>query len=134
MKRRWPLLLILGTAVIATGVFVWLLWPTSRLAGNFHRIKVGMTHAEVEDVLGEPSENGMPTFHFMESRRLIAKTGFDDRTNGDWGVETAWVHWYDDSYIVGVRFDDEDKVIAAFCYDRETRSNVFDWVRAQLGI
>lgn len=52
-KRRWVLVLA-GLAVLAAGAFVLWLQPERISQENFDRIRVGMSRAEVEAILGGP--------------------------------------------------------------------------------
>jgi hypothetical protein len=56
MTRRRLLLFALAAAVVLFGASIWLLWPRACAITqeNIDRIKVGMTFAEVEQILGGP--------------------------------------------------------------------------------
>src|SRR5438067_993746 len=57
MTRRHLLLFSLLAGLLALGVDVWLLWPRSAVTReNFAKLRVGMTLAEVEEVLGEAAQ------------------------------------------------------------------------------
>jgi hypothetical protein len=59
--RRRLFLLALCVAVVLLGVGIWLLWPrwphTAISQENVNRINVGMTLAEVEQILGGPARD-----------------------------------------------------------------------------
>jgi hypothetical protein len=78
-KRRWLLLgLSAGMLLLSVGgVLYWLLTPrTSITQENFERIQIGMTAAEVHEILGGPPRN--------ETRQIFVEPGNWWRSNEIW--------------------------------------------------
>jgi hypothetical protein len=50
-RRRWLLLLL----IVFAGLASWLLWPKSAMREKYDRIRLGMTSAEVNQIMGRQS-------------------------------------------------------------------------------
>ncbi len=50
IRYRWWLLLMVGMAGLAS----WLFWPKSAMREKYDRIRLGMTPAEVKEIMGRP--------------------------------------------------------------------------------
>jgi hypothetical protein len=111
MRRRTLLAALAGLAVlVAAGVVV--LWPrsSSRITReNFDRIKVGMSLAEVETILGAPGD--YTTGPYDEFSPDLYSGG-----DLDWARATK-VDWWSDTSGVTVVFDVSGSVQGSF-FDR----------------
>ncbi len=70
-RSRHFLFLSLVSVVVALAVGLWLLWPRTAITReNAAKIKVGMTLAEVESILGGPDrDEGTGTFIYTDESR-----------------------------------------------------------------
>jgi hypothetical protein len=109
MNRRL-LLLGLAAVLVLLGVGVLALWPRrpAITRANAEKIQMGMTLAEVEELLGGPARNesNMPdnfindAFEFHDCARP-----FEDK------------RWASPAYVVIVEFDDSGRVTGHFIFD-----------------
>jgi SmpA / OmlA family len=124
LKKRW--LLLLCVVVMATGILVWLIWPSSRLGpDNFKRIQVGMSQAEVYKVLGGP-----PAIYTSgPGYVMIDQTGFEPSC-----ALPGITRWVDQSYMIVVHFDENNKVFLAVLFQGTESAFPIDWIRKRFGI
>jgi hypothetical protein len=127
MRKRW--FLVLGTVVVASGVLVWMLWPTSRLGpDNFKRIQVGMSLTEVEEILGQPGDKSTSG----GDSEILRKAYFLQYQGGYEGM--SYGQWIDDLYMVFITFDLSQKVVDSSHGKNTSHPTVRDWLRSHLGI
>ena len=94
MRRRNLLLVIAGLAVVVSTAGAVVLWPQSvRItATNYERIRVGMSRAEVEAILGPPGDytNG-PILILPEPGVVLGEFAFDASVNRKWSGDRAMI-------------------------------------------
>jgi hypothetical protein len=103
MRRRKLLTAVVGLAVlVAVGAFV--LWPRQDRVTreNYDQIKVGMTRAEVDAILGPPGD-----YTTVEP----FGTGYGQQSEGTQLIIPPTVDWVGDEGYLQVGFDDEDRVV-----------------------
>jgi SmpA / OmlA family len=89
-RTRRLLLLALPAAVVALIVAAWLLWPhTAITCENAAKIQVGMTRAEVEALLGEPTRGETPGRVVDFPRDFFAPPGGTNRWRSDTAVSVV---------------------------------------------
>jgi hypothetical protein len=109
MRRRTLLVVLAGLAVVvAAGVVV--LWPrsVSRITReNCDRIRVGMSRADVEAILGPPGDYTTGPVAFGSSWNLISTRQYSPNENParyDYLTDSAWFAvTFDDAGQVNVR-------------------------------
>src|SRR5262249_34589183 len=112
-RRRW-LLGLLAVLVLAAGLL--LLWPrpSAVTEENYGLIRLGMTLAEVETLLGGPAGH-----HRVLIKRIV-------QTRDDIDVprlaEGPYRQWIDMRHMIGVQFDADDRVIGKDLGDVEPES------------
>jgi hypothetical protein len=101
MSRKQLLLVFLGLTLLAGGC-LWLLWPWAGVTeANFARIRDDMHRAEVESILGRPTQMSRPDVPI-----LFAHHG---------GLFRNWGKWGDDARgRIHVSFDEQWRV--KVCY------------------
>jgi hypothetical protein len=112
-KLRW-----VGAALAALALgaaAAWFLWPVGRpvTAETYQRLRPGMTRGEVEAMLGGPGRTGQDFSRWLNNRSPALGSGSDllneQWRNGEW-VRPRIKYWYQDSGIIIVRFDADDRV------------------------
>ena len=112
-KLRWVGAAIATLALCAAAA--WFLWPACRpiTAETYERLRPGMTRAEVEAMLGSPGRTRQDFSHWLNNRSPTIGSGSDllnlQRLNGEW-VQPRIKYWYQDTGIIIVRFDDDNRV------------------------
>jgi hypothetical protein len=137
MTRRHLLLFGLPVALVALGVWGWMLLPRTAITPeNAAKIKEGMTLAEVEAILGGPArdETTGPT---VDTEDLVIPPGqriFDQGIADDYGEDVGNErYWYADTVSLGVRFDLEKNVTGkSYWRTRRTKESQLDTVRRWL--
>jgi hypothetical protein len=88
-RRRLLLVAVVSTAVVlVVGLTAWLLWPRTAITReNAARIQVGMTVAEVEEILGGPARDETP------KRPLVVKIQ-NVHPDREWNSDqvSIWLH------------------------------------------
>ena len=99
MRRRTLLVALAGLAVVvAAGAVV--LWPRSRITqDDSDRIKIGMTRAEVQAILGPPGD------HRTNAPPPRGRSGGSTRPSG-----TGGDRWVGDEGTLQVLFNSDDRV------------------------
>jgi hypothetical protein len=107
-KLRW-LGAATGTLVLCA-VAAWLLWPDGHriTAESYERLRPGMTRAEAQDLLGGPGSTRQDFSLWLNNRSPTTGYGTDllNEHRNQPGIE----YWYQDSGIIILRFDSEDRV------------------------
>jgi hypothetical protein len=106
--RRW-----LGAALAAPvlcAAAVWFLWPAGEpiTVETYQRLRPGMSRGEAEDVLGGPGRTRQDFVLWLDNRSPVSGPG-EDLLNGH-RDEPGITYWYQDTGIVVVRFDADDRV------------------------
>jgi outer membrane protein assembly factor BamE (lipoprotein component of BamABCDE complex) len=108
-KHRRKLLVAVAVAITAAGVYTGycLFWPRHRInRDSFAQIREGMTHAEVQAILGVP-----PGDYFSEDVHRLFENSRNDyvfvQPTGDGGWCAVW---WSDAACVAVRFQPDGTV------------------------
>jgi hypothetical protein len=136
-RRRWFTRLGLAVLAVVVGLFLWWQFGGSKQrrlnAERFAEVRVGMTQAEVEQILGGPP--GDYGRHQGGVTRMTAE-GYDPRGS-------VLKYWFDDSTRLEIAFDAQDRVVGThkrFSWRREpappdSQLQAFiRWVRRQCGL
>lgn len=113
--KRWLLLLGLFGFLAVLGVSVYLLMPRSAInRGSFEKIRVGMTHTEVESIMGGPGRNDATGGLELNPPCKIPPFP-DDLTEivqfpSDPDPQMMRNTWASDAFIAFVEFDDDGRV------------------------
>jgi hypothetical protein len=138
MRRRTLLVVIAGLAVVATGA--WLLWPRPEriTQENCDRIRIGMSRAEVEAILGPPGDyrTGRGEMDYGESEVI----GWDP--DPPFGLDDAlawsrilcqfpkdprrWANWSSDSFVIFIVIDESGQVIDKYIGPRRRTHGPID--------
>jgi hypothetical protein len=106
MTRRRFLFLSLAAAVVALAIGVWLLWPRTAITReNAEKIRLGMTLAEVEAILGGPPGNYTGVFFKRDVSVPLTVEGSAGRQQ-----------WTDTRGVVIVFFDKQEKVMTSMYF------------------
>lgn len=137
-RLRWPLLL-LGLVAVLVGVVYWLLLPAGPIGPRaFHRIQLGMTEEEVEEVIGGPAgfyfqnqpppkdilQYYFPTSAIQKGQPYIKEDEYQTR------------NWYGNEFMITVTFD-LDRRVTGVCLSEcifPPPANFLDRLRAWLGL
>jgi hypothetical protein len=111
-KLKWVWAVI--TVLYVCGATAWLLWlarhPTARPlpAETYERLSPGMTRAEAEELLGGPGGSRQEFSDWLNNRSPVVGAGTDllNEHRNEPGIE----YRYQDSGVIIVRFDSEDRV------------------------
>src|SRR5262245_19583197 len=106
--RRW-----LGAALAALvlcAAAAWLLWPAGEpiTLETYQRLRPGMSRGEAEAVLGGPGRTRQDFVVWLNNRSPLEGPG-EDLVNGR-RDEPGIRYWFEDTGIVIVRFDSDDRV------------------------
>jgi hypothetical protein len=108
-RRRMWLGVVLAVLVLCAAA-VWLLWPAGEpiTVETYQGLLSGMTRGEVEALLGGPGKTRQDFVVWLNNRSPVMGPGEDllNEHRDQPGIE----YWYEDSGIVVVRFDAEDRV------------------------
>jgi hypothetical protein len=144
MKNRmlWGL-----AAALALSLGAWLLWPSSLpfAVRAYHRIRLGMTPAEVETAVGVPSGIYYAPFNCSSGPlgKCIQEAGVPFKTALERGTRLESEQWCWQDYWIWVVYDDTGRAVG--CYLLEgypwhrndpppDRPGFFDRVRTWLGL
>jgi len=111
MRRRTLLVALAGLAVVVTAGTV-VLWPRPEriTRANFHRIREGMSRAEVEAILGPPGDyrTGLGETWFTEPKLWSPDRDIAPRPEPLWSTApgNSWARWDSDSFSIWISFDD----------------------------
>lgn len=119
-RLRWAVGLIV-VALVAAGALV--LWPrSSRVTReNFRLIRVGMSRAEVEAILGPPGDyangdtKGCGTAGVRDHESVFTAEAYLLPQSSAWHGD-----WHDDRILIQVDINREGKVFSAFCQPLQT--------------
>jgi hypothetical protein len=112
-KMTWLGAMIAILALCATAA--WFLWPADHpiTVERYERIRHGMSRDEVEVMLDGPGATGQDFSRWLNNRSPTIGSGSDllnlQWVNGQW-VQPRIKYWYQDSGIIIVRFDDDDRI------------------------
>jgi hypothetical protein len=138
-RKRWALVLML---VACAGVFGgWLIWPRSAITReNAAKIKVGMTLAEVEMILGGRGRDESTGLLIGDDDDLPEVAAFGGRLHyfcGSWSFDAVqnWVptEWANNHLVIVVYLDDEGRVGCYRAYPaRRVQESILDILRRWL--
>jgi hypothetical protein len=121
MKNRRQLLLrALCVAVVLLGVGIWLLWPRCPHSAirqeNANRIKVGMTLAEVEQILGGPGrdERRERALYVVPSRTIQPRGDCHEWIGQDCGVTVYFADHRVIHRVIGEVIPVEERMLDRF--------------------
>jgi hypothetical protein len=145
MRRRKLLAAVVGLAVlVAVGVFA--LWPQAGRVTreNYQRIRIGMTLAEVETILGPPGDyrsgrgetdyggDDGPAYWQVDPepypKPLVwGNTHWSTKEGDSWPSRKGrWGVWVSDSAIISVIVDDAEHVVEMYASNRRMTQSFFD--------
>jgi hypothetical protein len=142
MTRRTPRLLLFGltAAVLAIMLAAWALWPRTAITReNADKIRMGMTLAEVEAILGGPARDESTASLTDDNLDMelvgIPEILFDATCDGEMVPASNRKLWISDSVVVRVCFDAEGR---ALCNEsvpvRRAELSPLDRLRRWLGL
>jgi hypothetical protein len=149
MTRRTRRLLLFGlpAGLVAAMLAVWLLWPRTAITReNAERIAVGMTLAEVEQILGGPARDeatgpvtadGPGTLWLMAPRKqyLLVDYGARVTVPGAKAPAPAAPRWVSDQVMITVSLDADGRVESCNTIPvRRTEEGPLDRLRRWLGL
>ena len=111
LKRRQKWLRAALVTLLLSCAAIWFLWPSSDsiTVETYQRLRLGMSHSEVEAMLGGPGGTRQDFADWMDNRSPVEGLGVDlvNEHRDQPGIK----YWYQDSGIIVLRFD-SDKLVA----------------------
>jgi len=132
MKRHWKLWLGLALLVACCCVGLVVVEPYfHEPVRAYHRLKLGMTRAEVEEVIGKPPVDLSPAPFYIDFMPQIRESGIPrSKLYSVVGCRIAVWTWPD--YQVGVAYDQSDSVVGYYLVELD-RPKLLDRLRTYLG-
>jgi hypothetical protein len=137
-RRR--LLLVVLAGLLALGVGVWLLWPESAInAGNFAKIRVGMTLTEVESLLRGPErdDSSGPVEVLFDEHIAVAVVDDVPGQTGPGAQDSPKLPrvWTSDRLVIRLWLDTDGRVISGHAAPvRRFQDSLVDRVRRRIGV
>lgn len=132
-RLRRPLL-VLGLVACLTGGAAWLLWPADAIGPRaLHRIRLGMSEAEVEAAIGLPPEEESSerlTLHACGLQSIVASVG------DPIGDQEATKFWCGNEFWITAKFNDAGTAIGITLWEApsDERPGFLDRLRVRLGL